>query len=121
MSSMFGGGAGSGIGGNLPAGVKMAAIALLAHQLMKHSQAEQGAIGAGQTGGGGLGGLLGGLLGQGGSASATGQGRAGYRNVSSTSTAIALSSSCGSTTAGSQRPSGWRKRGGWTMRLPSSS
>jgi hypothetical protein len=56
MSGIFGGGAGGGIGGGLPTGVKMAAIALLAHQLMKHSQAEQGAVGAGQTGGG-LGGL----------------------------------------------------------------
>lgn len=72
MSGMFGGGAGGGIGGGLPTGVKMAAIALLAHQLMKHSQAEQGAVGAGQTGGGGLGGLLGGLLGQAGSATSGG-------------------------------------------------
>jgi uncharacterized protein YidB (DUF937 family) len=46
--------------------VKLAAMALLAHQLMKHARAEGGTASAGPTGGGGLGGILGGLLGQGG-------------------------------------------------------
>ncbi len=72
MSGLFGGGSNSGVAGGLPTGVKLAAAALLAHQLMKHSQAEQGAASAEPTGGGGLGGLLGSLLGQGGGASPTG-------------------------------------------------
>jgi uncharacterized protein YidB (DUF937 family) len=50
----------------------LAAAALLAHQLMQHAQAEQGAASAEPTGGGGLGGLLGSLLGQGGGPSPTG-------------------------------------------------
>ena len=72
MSGLFGRGSGnSGVAGGLPTGVKLAAAALLAHQLMKHARAEPGAADAGPTGGGGLGGLLGGLLGgQGGPASA---------------------------------------------------
>jgi uncharacterized protein YidB (DUF937 family) len=72
MSGLFGGGSGnSGVAGGLPTGVKLAAAALLAHQLMKHARAEPGAADAGPTAGGGLGGLLGGLLGgQGGPASA---------------------------------------------------
>ena len=61
MSGLFGGGSNSGVGGGLPTGVKLVAAALLAHQLMKHSQAEQGAASAEPTGGGGLGGLLGSL------------------------------------------------------------
>src|SRR5919107_1659497 len=66
MSGLFGGGGDSGVGGGLPTGVKLAAAALLAHQLMKHAQAERGADDAAPTtgGGGGLGGLLGGLLGR---------------------------------------------------------
>ena len=72
MSGLFGGGSNSGVAGGLPTGVKLAAAALLAHQLMKHSQAEQGAASAEPTGGGGLGGLLGSLLGQGGGPSPTG-------------------------------------------------
>jgi uncharacterized protein YidB (DUF937 family) len=72
MSGLFGGGSnGGGIAGGLPTGVKLAAIALLAHQLMKHARTEEGATSAGPTVGGGLGGILGGLLGQGGSASSS--------------------------------------------------
>ena len=68
MSGLFGGNSNSGgIAGNLPSGVKMAAIALLAHQLMKHAQSGQGGtVAAPSGGGGGLGGLLGSLMGQGG-------------------------------------------------------
>jgi uncharacterized protein YidB (DUF937 family) len=67
MSGLFGGGSNSGgIAGGLPTGVKLAAMALLAHQLMKHARAEGGTASAGPTSGGGLGGILGGLLGQGG-------------------------------------------------------
>ena len=68
MSGLFGGGRDSGVGGGLPTAVKLAAAALLAHQLMKHAQAERGAADATPAtgGGGGLGGLLGSLLGQGG-------------------------------------------------------
>ena len=65
MSGLFGGGSNSGVAGGLPTGVKLAAAALLAHQLMKHSQAEQGVASAEPSGGGGLGGLLGGLRDQG--------------------------------------------------------
>ena len=72
MSGLFGGGSNSGVGGGLPTGVKLAAAALLAHQLMKHARTEQGAAGAEPAGGGGLGGLLGSLLGQGGPAAPTG-------------------------------------------------
>ncbi|WP_052215112.1 YidB family protein [Belnapia sp. F-4-1] len=69
MSGLLGGGSnGGGIAGGLPTGVKLAAVALLAHQLTKHTRAEEGATSAVPTGGGGLGGILGGLLGQGGSA-----------------------------------------------------
>ena len=74
MSGLFGGGSDSGVAGGLPTGVKLAAAALLAHQLMKHSQAEQGATSAEPTGGGGLGGLLGSLLGQGGASPTGGPG-----------------------------------------------
>ena len=63
MSDLFSGrsasGFNGGLGGSLPNGVKLAAVALLVHQLMKHRQGEA----APQAGGGGLGGLLGGLLG----------------------------------------------------------
>lgn len=75
MSGMFGGGSDSGVAGGLPNGVKLAAIALLAHQLMKHAQTGQDPANAGPAGapaGGGLGGLLGGLLGGGGAASGGG-------------------------------------------------
>ena len=69
MSDHFSGGSGGGLGGGLPNGVKLAAVALLIHQLMKHRQAE----GAPQAeSGGGLGGLLGGLLGGGGAAAPAG-------------------------------------------------
>ncbi len=51
-----------GLGGNLPTAVKMAAIGLLIHQMMKSR--DQGAAPAGQQGGG-LGDILGGLLGGG--------------------------------------------------------
>ena len=39
MSGLFGGGSNSGVAGGLPTGVKLAAAALLAHQLMKHARA----------------------------------------------------------------------------------
>ncbi|MDJ0387032.1 YidB family protein [Roseomonas sp. E05] len=74
MSGLFSGRSGGGLAGGLSGGVKMAAIALLAHQLMKHARqdggpaATQGSA-SGSTGMGGLGGLLGGLLG--GSAAST--------------------------------------------------
>ena len=78
MSGLFGGNSsGGGIAGNLPTGVKLAAVALLAHQLMKHAQPGQGPASSGMGGGGGLGGLLGGLMGQGGSASTVGGGLGG--------------------------------------------
>jgi uncharacterized protein YidB (DUF937 family) len=47
--------------------MKLAAVARLAHQLMKHTRAEGGTVSAGPTGRGGLGSILGGLLGQSGS------------------------------------------------------
>ena len=74
MSGLFGGESNSGVAGGLPTGVKLAAAALLAHQLMKHTRAEQGAASAEPTGGGGLGGLLGSLLGQGGASPTGGPG-----------------------------------------------
>ena len=77
MSGLFGGGSNSGVAGGLPTGVKLAAAALLAHQLMKHSQAEQGAASAEPTGGAGLGGPLGSLLGQGGASPTGGPGAPG--------------------------------------------
>jgi uncharacterized protein YidB (DUF937 family) len=74
MSGLFGGGSNSGVAGGLPTGVKLAAAALLAHQLMKHAQSERGADDAAPTAGsrGGLGDLLGSLLGQQGGALPTG-------------------------------------------------
>ena len=74
MSGLFGGGSGKGgVAGGLPSAVKLAAAALLAHQLMKHARAEPGGAHSEPTGaGGGLGGLLGGLLGQGGPGAPTG-------------------------------------------------
>jgi uncharacterized protein YidB (DUF937 family) len=60
MSDHVSGRSGGGLGGGLPSGVKLAAVALLIHQLMKHRQGE--AAPQGETGGG-LGGLLGGLFG----------------------------------------------------------
>lgn len=79
MSGLFGSdSSGGGIAGNLPTGVKLAAVALLAHQLMKHAQPGQEPASPGLSGGGGgLGGLLGGLMGQGSSASAAGSGPGG--------------------------------------------
>lgn len=77
MSGLFGGGSNSGVAGGLPTGVKLAAAALLAHQLMKHSQAEQGAASAEPTSGAGLGGILGSLLGQGGASPTGGPGAPG--------------------------------------------
>lgn len=71
MSGLFGGRS-SGIGGGLSGGVKLAAVGLLIHQLMKHARsqmpAEAGATPAPQTPsqGGGFGGLLDSLLGRGG-------------------------------------------------------
>jgi uncharacterized protein YidB (DUF937 family) len=61
---MSGSGRGGGIAGSLPTGVKMAAIALLIHSLMKHSRAEQGGT-AVEPEGGGLGGILGRMFGKG--------------------------------------------------------
>ena len=49
------------MGGSLPNGVKLAAEALLIHQLMKHRQGEAAPQ---REGGGGLGGLNGSLRGQ---------------------------------------------------------
>lgn len=71
MSGIFGGSGGGGLGGGLSGGVKMAAVGLLVHQLVKHAQGERAAGGAPVRGdepttGGGLGGILGGLLGGGG-------------------------------------------------------
>jgi uncharacterized protein YidB (DUF937 family) len=82
MSGLFGRGTSSGVAGGLPTGVKLAAAALLVHQLMKHARAEPSATaeaGPAPTGGGGggLGGLLGSLLGQGGTAGPGGAGLAG--------------------------------------------
>lgn len=71
MSGLFGNSGGGGLAGGLSGGVKMAAVGLLVHQLMKHAQGERAAGGAPATGGGaettggGLGGILGGLLGGG--------------------------------------------------------
>lgn len=74
MSGLFGGGGDNGgIAGGLPTGVKMAAMALLAHQLMKHSQSGSDPASA-DSAGGGLGGILGGLMGQGGGAASGGMG-----------------------------------------------
>jgi uncharacterized protein YidB (DUF937 family) len=77
MSGLFSGKSGGGLAGGLSGGVKMAAAALLIHQLMKHSRsgAEDGGPGregAGATTGRGLGSILGGLLGGGGASSPTG-------------------------------------------------
>ncbi|MXP62058.1 DUF937 domain-containing protein [Roseomonas sp. M0104] len=82
MSGLFSGRGGGGLTGGLSGGVKMAAIALLVHQLMKHARQEGGAApaqatpagseGTGSEGMGGLGGLLGGLLGGGATGSAGG-------------------------------------------------
>lgn len=52
-----------GLVGNLPMGVKLAAVGLLIHYLMKNR--DQGAAPAGAQGGGGLGDILGGLFGGG--------------------------------------------------------
>ena len=60
MSDHFSGRSGGGLGGGLPNGVKLAAVALLIHQLMKHRQGEAAPQ---AESGGGLGGLLGGLFG----------------------------------------------------------
>jgi uncharacterized protein YidB (DUF937 family) len=69
MSGSSGHGSG-GIAGNLPTGVKLAAAGLLLHLLMKHARSGQAPSDAEPSGaapsGGGLGGILGGLFGQGG-------------------------------------------------------
>ncbi|MFC3125625.1 YidB family protein [Pseudoroseomonas globiformis] len=78
MSEFFGGQRGGGLGGGLSNGVKMAAIALLVQQLMKHARSQQdqpsgmghggtpgpaGLPGGASSGGqGGIGDVLGGLL-----------------------------------------------------------
>ncbi len=55
-----------GLIGNLPTSVKIAAVGLLIHQLMKYRRSEQPAAEAPRdAGGGGLGGILGGLFGDG--------------------------------------------------------
>jgi len=75
MGEHFSGRSG-GLAGGLSGGMKMAAAALLIHQLMKHARAgqeaapQQGETPGGGTTGGGLGDLIGGLLG--GSGGATG-------------------------------------------------
>jgi uncharacterized protein YidB (DUF937 family) len=71
MSDHFSGRSGGGLAGNLPGGVKLAAIALLIHQLMKHARAEGRT--APQQDEGGLGGLLGGLFGGGSPGTASGR------------------------------------------------
>jgi uncharacterized protein YidB (DUF937 family) len=94
MGDLFSGRGGGGITGNLPGGLKMAAIALLVQQLMKHAGSQQsGAAPAGQAGaqpdaqsggqGGGIGDILGGLLrgGQGGLPGGAGQGGGGLGGV----------------------------------------
>jgi uncharacterized protein YidB (DUF937 family) len=70
MSDFFSGQRGGGLAGGMPGGMKMAAMALLLHQLMKHSRSQQQRHPSGQdtgdaaTGdqGGGIGDVLGGLL-----------------------------------------------------------
>ncbi len=76
---LFGRSGGGGLAGGLSGGMKMAAIALLVQQLMKHSQGQASeASGASPVpqgqggGGGGIGDILGGLLGGGGGAAAGG-------------------------------------------------
>ena len=63
ISGLFGSASGGGIAGGLPTGVKLAAGAFLAHQLMKHGNSAAGT--AGSPAGGGLSGMLGGLFGSG--------------------------------------------------------
>jgi uncharacterized protein YidB (DUF937 family) len=74
MSGLFG--RSSGLSGGLSGGMKMAAVALLVQQLMKHSRSQGGtaadAPGAAPQDGGGIGDMLGGLLGGGGTAMAGG-------------------------------------------------
>lgn len=67
MSDFLSGRSQGGLAGGLPSGVKLAAIALLVHQLMKHSRSGGASAPAQEAGagGGGLGGLLGGLFGGG--------------------------------------------------------
>jgi uncharacterized protein YidB (DUF937 family) len=82
MGDFFSGGSRSGVAGGLPGGVKLAAVALLLHQLMKHARAGQAQATPGEgvppttttaaTPGGGLGDLLGGLLGGGGAGAGAG-------------------------------------------------
>jgi uncharacterized protein YidB (DUF937 family) len=73
MSGFFGK-SGGGLAGGLSGSVKMAAVGLLIHQLMKHSRtvAADDGSGAAAATGGGLGGLLGGLLGGASPSSASG-------------------------------------------------
>lgn len=89
MSDLFSGRSASnlsgGLGGSLPSGVKMAAVALLIHQLMKHRQGQASPQTQAEAGaGGGLGGLLGGLFGggaPGGQASGRGGGMVGGQDA----------------------------------------
>ncbi len=63
MSNFFGGGGGGGgLTGGMSNAAKLAAGALLVHQLMKHARGDAASGGGGMTGGG-MGGMLGGLLG----------------------------------------------------------
>ena len=78
MSGFLSGKGGSGLAGGLSGGVKLAAVGLLVHQLMKHARSERAAGGAvpqardeDPTTGGGLGSILGGLFGGGGTPAAT--------------------------------------------------
>ncbi|GAA0595052.1 hypothetical protein GCM10009416_36680 [Craurococcus roseus] len=84
MSGFLSGRGGGGLAGGLSGGVKLAAVGLLVHQLMKHAQGERAGGGAAPargeepTTGGGLGGILGGLFGGGGTpAASAGGGSAG--------------------------------------------
>ncbi|KAA2211847.1 YidB family protein [Teichococcus oryzae] len=63
MSDFFSGQRGGGLAGGMSGGVKMAAVALLLHQLMKHARTQQGTAGPAQgQDQGGIGDVLGGLL-----------------------------------------------------------
>jgi uncharacterized protein YidB (DUF937 family) len=77
MSGFLSGRSGGGMLGGVPNGVKMAAVAFLIQQLMKHGRGNDGTVPAsnattGSGGGGGLGDILGGLLGGGGMAGGAG-------------------------------------------------
>ena len=66
MSDFFSSRSGGGLSGGMSSAAKLAAGALLVHQLMKHARGNA-APGTEAAGGGGLGGMLGGLLGGAGS------------------------------------------------------